>query len=120
MMDHDRSAGRSGPVRWQFAESEADGETWLNNSSHLQGYVDYESTDEAGELHWRRALVVTRSWLEAQISGVKGDTNNPGWAALPAMIVLPDAPSEQLRSIVGSVISKGGFEAYSSLIRSPR
>jgi hypothetical protein len=101
-------------VKWRFAESEEDGEVWLRNPALLQGYVDFESRSETGQSHWRRVMVVTRAWLEAQVQGVRRGDVGPQWAALPPMIVLPDAPREELRGIVDTVIRQGGFDSYST------
>lgn len=119
MTDH-AGKRRETLANWRFAESEEDGKAWLSNPDVLQGYVDYESRSEEGNSNWRRIMVVTRAWLESQVHGVrKGDTG-PLWAALPPMIVLPDATGEELRAIVGTVIRQGGFDMYSTVLSSSR
>ncbi len=114
-------AGKRGETlaNWRFAESEEDGKAWLSNPGLLQGYVDYESRSEDGNSNWRRIMVVTRAWLESQIQGVRNGDTGPLWAALPSMIVLPDATGEELRAIVGAVIRQGGFDMYSTALTSP-
>lgn len=106
-------------VSWRFAESEEDGEAWLRNPVKLQAYVDYESRSGADRSNWRRVMLVTGRWLEAQVQGVRKGNTGPLWAALPSMIVVPDAPPEELRAIVDAVIRQGGFDMYSTLLPPP-
>lgn len=118
MTDHAEKRRGETLANWRFAEPEEDGEAWLSNPVLFQGYVDYESRSEEGNSNWRRIMVVTRAWLESQVQGVRKGNAGPLWAALPPMIVLPDATGEELRAIVGAVMRQGGFDMYSTALSS--
>lgn len=111
--DKSRPSGE-GMARWRFAESETDGEDWLANPNLLQGYVDYAAAGAGGEFAWRRILIVTRAWLEAQIQTVGKGQTGPLWAAIPSMIVLPNASGSELRSMIDEVIRQGSIDDYST------
>lgn len=95
---------------WRFGEFQDDGEAWLRNPTQLYVYVDYRADSGA----WRRLMVVTKTWLENQITAVRQSATEPLWAMIPTMLVLPDAEGEELRRIVDQVMQLGGFDAYST------
>jgi hypothetical protein len=59
-------------------------------------------------------MVVTKTWLENQITTVRQTATEPLWAMIPTMLVLPDAEGEELRRIVDQVMQQGGFDTYST------
>lgn len=103
-------------TQWRFGETEADGQLWLQRSASIPIYVEYESVQGNGSREWRRVLVATKAWLEEQLAGIGYDGARPKWAALPLMLVVPDAASADLRRVIDIVVQQGGFDAYSSLI----
>jgi hypothetical protein len=100
--------------RWRFGETERDGDIWLQRPSSVPIYVEYETVGSGGRITWRRLLVVTKSWLDAQTSRVRLDGDRPLWAALPTMVVVPDAPPDALRNVVDAVVQEGIFDEYST------
>ena len=103
--------------KWRFGESPEDGEAWLRNPGQLYAYVEYVSeSDAAGE--WRRLMVVTKSWLQRVLEGVRHGASAPLWVMLPTMLVLPDAEGEELRRAVDAVMQQGGFDVYSTAVES--
>lgn len=103
-------------TRWRFGETEADGQLWLQRSGSIPIYVEYESLDANGNREWRRVLVGTKAWLEKQLAQIANDGASPRWAALPLMLVVPNAEPADLPGVIDAVVQQGGFDAYSSPI----
>lgn len=102
-------------IQWRFAEQEDDGAAWLRHPSDLVAYVDYANA--SGE--WRRVMVVTKTWLEKHLRGVRvGGDGAPLWAAIPTLIVLPDVSGEDLRRTVDRVLQEGGLDSYATPVGS--
>jgi hypothetical protein len=102
-------------IEWRFGETPEDGEAWLRDPDQLFAYVEYRST-RASAPGWRRLMVVTKRWLDRHLAAVRESDAGPGWAAIPTMLVLPDANGEELRRIAETVIQQGGFDDYSSAV----
>lgn len=99
-------------MEWRFAESEEDGQAWLLNSSDLQAFVQFRSSRAAD---WRQIMVVTKSWVERQLSEVRSTSTGSGRAVFPAMLVVPDAEPARLREIVHNALSAGGVEHFAAI-----
>ena len=105
--------------KWRFGDSAEDGEAWLAHPTQTFVYVDYcVDNGRTRRDEWRRLMVVTKSWLESRLGGVKyGSDGGPLWLAMPAMLVLPDATGEHLRAAVQKLMSRNEFERYSSILK---
>jgi hypothetical protein len=104
---------------WRFAENPQDGEAWLKNPTVFQAYVDYQARDSSGRVQWRRVMVVTKAWLEEKLARVRKGENGPLWAAIPPMLILPDAEGEELRRAVDVVVQQGSFDQYGTALDDP-
>lgn len=104
-------------VDWRFADAQEDGEAWLRNPDVFHAYVDYQVRGELGRSEQRRVMVVTKGWLDSQVAGVRKSSTGPLWAAIPSMVVLPDAEGEELRRIVQDVVQQGGLDQYSTVLQ---
>ena len=98
-------------TQWRFGEFAEDGEAWLNDSRQLHAYLDYLSPQRG---HWRRLMIVTKSWLDAHLNHVRLAGDEPQWSVIPTMLVLPDANGEELRRLVDVVVQQGGLDEYST------
>lgn len=98
-------------MMWRFAESDEDGRAWMQNPTEPHGFVDFRSDDDQP---WRRIMVVTKSWLERQLARVHVTTSGSGRAVFASMLVLPDAKSSQLRSLIDTALAAGGVEHFAS------
>lgn len=103
-------------VEWRFAESEEDAQAWMLRPTVLHIYVDYRVQRSGAPPEWRRLMVGTSGWLRSQLAQVKLAEGMPYWIALPTLLIIPDAPSGQLREVVDAVMQQGGFDHYSTVI----
>lgn len=106
-------------IEWRFGESQDDGDAWMQRPEVFHVYVDYKVQRSGQPVHWRRLMVATKGWLMRQVADVQLAGAVPRWAALPTMLIVPDAPSDQLRRIVDFVIQQGGFDHYSAPLEQP-
>ena len=98
-------------MEWRFAESEDDGRAWMKNPTDLQGFIDFRSADDQP---WRRIMVVTKSWVERQLADAQATSRGSGRAVFASMLVLPDAESSRLRSLIETALAAGGVEHFAS------
>lgn len=105
-------------IEWRFGESQADGEAWMQRPDVFHVYVDYRVRREGTPVHWRRLMVATKGWLLRQIADIRL-ADPPTWAALPTMLIIPDAPAGKLGEVVDAVIQQGGFDHYSAQVVMP-
>lgn len=101
-------------IVWQFDEETSDGEAWLRRPRDETVFILYQSTASSGAGEWRRLFVVTRAWLQAQLSDTWSRGLEVPWAVLPSMLVLPDLEGDELRAAVDAVVNQRGFDAYST------
>jgi hypothetical protein len=90
---------------WRFVESEADGHAWMNSPSELHTFIDVQAFAAAGDVGWRRIMVVTKAWVERQLAG-------SGRTVFSAMLVLPDSSPATLRASIDAAVSAGGLEHF--------
>lgn len=102
---------------WHFVENEADGQMWLEMPDELMACVQFRSSTATGTPTERRAMVVTRGWLEKHLRSVRELDSGPLWAGVPALLVVPNATGDKLRSFVDRVIRDGGINDYSIELR---
>lgn len=103
-------------IEWRFAESEEDAEAWMLRPTVLHIYVDYKVQRHGTPAQWRRLMVGTLGWLQDQLAQVRVANEVPYWIALPTLLIIPDAPSGQLRQVVDRVMQQGGFDHYSTVV----
>ena len=89
-------------VVWQFGESEADAVAWMQSPAMLHAYVDFR-TPETPPGMWERAMVVTRAWVERQVS------EGSGCQSWPSLIVVPDAGLTAARRSIELLLADGGW-----------
>lgn len=90
-------------TKWQFGESEADGEAWIANPAEMHAYVDYLSP---GANERRRVMVVTRSWLEHQLQ-------QGGRLLLPALLVVADGDRSAIVRQIEEAVSSASLDRFS-------
>lgn len=103
--------------RWRFVESNSDGDLWLRNPSELTACIEIESGGVAGQRVRRRLMIATRGWLEKHLLGVRDSTSGPLWAGIPSLVVVPNATGNELRRYVDRVVTDGGIDDYSTVVR---
>lgn len=103
-------------IEWRFVESEQDGQLWLNSPTMMHAFVDY-STEASSERKWRRIMVVTKSWVLRQLEDVRPGSSGGAHALVSAMLVLPDAPADQLRRLLSEAIASPGVDRFSTELK---
>lgn len=98
-------------MNWRFGESDNDGIAWLNNPSELSGFIDVQSSQDH---QWRRIMVVTRSWVEQQLSAVRPTSGRLGRAIFASMLVVPDGSPDELRQSIAAAVAEGGVEHFAA------
>lgn len=96
---------------WKFVESDDDGHAWMQNPSELHAFVDVQSRGVTGHEEWRRIMVVTKGWVERQLASMRAASER---AVFPAMLVVADASSSELRASIEAAVSSGGLEHFAS------
>jgi hypothetical protein len=104
------------PTGWRFVDSEADGQIWLKRPEELMACVQFSLPTPDGASMERRAMIVTRGWLEKHLRAVRESESGPLWAGIPALLVVPDATGDKLRGFVDRVVRDGGIDDYSVAI----
>ena len=95
-------------IRWQFWQSEADGQVWLDNPDVQHAVVTFDRIDEVtGKVSSMRINVVTRGWLDKELACLL-DRPGPSTLVLPSMIVLRDAKGPELRRLLDIALNSGG------------
>lgn len=94
-------------IQWQFWQTEADGQAWLDNPGALHAVVIFSDLEKAGNDSDRRITVVTREWLNNELARL-ADQSGTSTLVLPSMIVLRDAQGDDLRRLLDIALKSGG------------
>jgi hypothetical protein len=89
-------------IDWRFGETEADAIAWMSSPALLHAYVDFR-TPETPRGMWHRAMVVTRSWVERQV------TEGAGSQSWPALIIVSDSSLAAARRSIEALLAAGGW-----------
>jgi hypothetical protein len=100
-------------VRWQFVDSDEDGQAWLQFPDQLHAIVEFQGVDRGLGNARFRLVVVTKRWVELSISGL---TSVSGRTVFSAMMVLSDLAPDGLVAAIDAAVGAGGLEQFASRV----
>ena len=91
------------PITWQFVEDDPNGAAWLAAPSETFSFV--ETTDQLDGGRYR-IMVVTRTWLQKQVTALGRDAK---YSFFAPMLLVRDGTPDQLRQAIDDALSHPGI-----------
>lgn len=99
---------------WRFVETEDDGATWMRNTRTIAALVEFR---ERSMTPWYRIMVVTRAWIEEQISPVVPGLNGGGRVVFSPMLVVANGSPSELRVAITNAVKTGGLSRFATEVK---